>query len=164
MLFKAKTGFNVSFIAQWDISDWWDLVSNRTPMNPQSGCLTVATLVQRNSVSTYMNKNFLFHAQQSSLTYDVIASKGVRIRVTHRERLSMLSAMWRTSRERSIGRLAWFVLAARQSLRLLTSFAYRSLRTIIQLLSPHTFPGEHKHKSTPLKWDSPTESDAHRNL
>jgi cellulose synthase/poly-beta-1,6-N-acetylglucosamine synthase-like glycosyltransferase len=129
--------------------------------------LFVANAIVQHAISLSLVEFFLkgiWSAYHEGKTYDVIASKGVRIRVTHRERLSMLSAMWRTSRERSIGRLAWFVLAARQSLRLLTSFAYRSLRTIVQLLSPQTFPGEHKHKSRPLKWDSPTESDAHRNL
>jgi glycosyltransferase involved in cell wall biosynthesis len=50
-------------------------------------------------------------------TFGIIASKGVRIRVTHRERLSMLCSMWNTSKQQSIGRAAWFVLAARQALR-----------------------------------------------
>jgi glycosyltransferase involved in cell wall biosynthesis len=50
-------------------------------------------------------------------TFDLIASKGVRIRVSHRERLSMLWSMWKTSKQQSIGRSAWFVLAARQALR-----------------------------------------------
>jgi glycosyltransferase involved in cell wall biosynthesis len=50
-------------------------------------------------------------------TFDIIASKGVRIRVSHRERLSMLWSMWKTSKQQSIGKLAWFVLAARQALR-----------------------------------------------
>jgi glycosyltransferase involved in cell wall biosynthesis len=51
-------------------------------------------------------------------TYDVIAAKGVKFRVSHRERLSLLRLMWATSAQRSIGRLAWFVLATRQALRL----------------------------------------------
>ncbi|MGA9709629.1 MAG: glycosyltransferase family A protein, partial [Candidatus Sulfotelmatobacter sp.] len=42
--------------------------------------------------------------------YDIIASKGVRIRVTHRERLRLLSAMWKTAGQPSIGRSAWVVL------------------------------------------------------
>jgi glycosyltransferase involved in cell wall biosynthesis len=50
-------------------------------------------------------------------TYDVIASKGVRIRVTHRERMSMLRFMWKKSARPPIGRAAYFVLAARQTLR-----------------------------------------------
>jgi glycosyltransferase involved in cell wall biosynthesis len=127
--------------------------------------LFVANAVVQHAVSLSLVEFFLkgiWSAYQEGRTYDLIALKGVRIRVTHRERLSMLWAMWRTAGEPSIGRTAWFVLAARQSLRLLTSFAYRSLRTIVQLLSPQTFPKE--HKSTPLKWDRPTESDVHRNF
>jgi glycosyltransferase involved in cell wall biosynthesis len=51
-------------------------------------------------------------------TYDVIAARGVKFRVTHGERLRMLRSMWKNSAERSIGRMAWFVLAARQLVRL----------------------------------------------
>jgi glycosyltransferase involved in cell wall biosynthesis len=51
-------------------------------------------------------------------TYDVIAAQGVEFRVTHGERLRMLRSMWKNSAERTIGRTAWFVLAARQVVRL----------------------------------------------
>jgi cellulose synthase/poly-beta-1,6-N-acetylglucosamine synthase-like glycosyltransferase len=60
-------------------------------------------------------------------TYNVIASKGVRIRVSHRERRIMVLSMWRTSGQRSIGRLAWFVAVARQTLRLIASSVCRWL-------------------------------------
>jgi glycosyltransferase involved in cell wall biosynthesis len=56
-------------------------------------------------------------------TYDIIASKGVRIRVNHQERMTMLWSTWKTCGQPSIGRSAWFVLAARQALRLIVSFA-----------------------------------------
>jgi glycosyltransferase involved in cell wall biosynthesis len=56
-------------------------------------------------------------------TYGVIAAKGVRIRVTHRDRLSMLKYMWEASKQRSIGRRACFLLVARQVLQRVTSFA-----------------------------------------
>ncbi len=58
-------------------------------------------------------------------TYDIIASKGVKFRVSHSERLRMLQSMWKASRHPSIGRSAWFILAARQVLRLALHFAYR---------------------------------------
>ena len=61
-------------------------------------------------------------------TYDIIASKGVRIRVTHGERLRLLWSMWKTAGQNSIGRSAWFVLVARQALQRITSFAYQFLR------------------------------------
>jgi glycosyltransferase involved in cell wall biosynthesis len=61
-------------------------------------------------------------------TYDIIASKGVRIRVTHGERLRLLWSMWKTAGQNSLGRSAWFVLVARQALQRMTSFAYQFLR------------------------------------
>ena len=55
-------------------------------------------------------------------TYNIIAAQGVRFRVGQQERLRMLLAMWKTSRQHSIGRLAWFVLAARQAPRMIVLF------------------------------------------
>jgi glycosyltransferase involved in cell wall biosynthesis len=60
--------------------------------------------------------------------YDIIASRGVRIRVTHRERLRLLSAMWKTAGQQSIGRSAWFVLVVRQALQRTISSGYQFLR------------------------------------
>ncbi|HME13759.1 MAG TPA: glycosyltransferase family A protein [Candidatus Acidoferrum sp.] len=51
-------------------------------------------------------------------TYDAIAAMGVRVRVTHRERVDMLRSTWRTAAQGSIGRTAWLVLLVRQVLRL----------------------------------------------
>lgn len=51
-------------------------------------------------------------------TYNAIAAMGVKVRVTHGERVNMLRTMWRTSAEASIGRMAWWVLLIRQVLRL----------------------------------------------
>jgi glycosyltransferase involved in cell wall biosynthesis len=62
-------------------------------------------------------------------TYRIIASKGVRIRVTNRERLKMLAQMWKTSRQPRIGRSAWFVLAARQALPRIVTYAHRLARS-----------------------------------
>jgi glycosyltransferase involved in cell wall biosynthesis len=61
-------------------------------------------------------------------TYDIIASKGVRIRVSHRERLRVLLSMWKIAGQHSIGRSAWFVLVARQTLERIVSFGYGCLR------------------------------------
>jgi glycosyltransferase involved in cell wall biosynthesis len=52
-------------------------------------------------------------------TYNIIGSKAARFRVSHWERLTMLRSMWQTSEQDSIGRLAWFAVVARQSLRLI---------------------------------------------
>jgi len=67
-------------------------------------------------------------AYREARTYDIIAAKGVRIRVSSRERLTMLWSMWKTSGEPWIGRWAWFVPITRQGLRLIVFFAYRCLR------------------------------------
>jgi len=61
-------------------------------------------------------------------TYDIIASKGVRIRVTHRERLKLLLSMWKTSGQKSIGRSAWFVLVGSQAFQRMLSFSCQFLR------------------------------------
>jgi glycosyltransferase involved in cell wall biosynthesis len=61
-------------------------------------------------------------------TYDIIASKGVRIRVSHQERLRVLLSMWKIAGQHSIGRSAWFVLVARQTLQRIVSFGYGCLR------------------------------------
>jgi glycosyltransferase involved in cell wall biosynthesis len=60
--------------------------------------------------------------------YDIIASKGVRIRVTQRERLRLLWSMWKAAGQDSIGRSAWFVLVIRQAFQRMISFGYQFLR------------------------------------
>jgi|SRR5580704_445919 glycosyltransferase involved in cell wall biosynthesis len=59
-------------------------------------------------------------------TYDVIDSRGVKIRMGTRERISMLLSTWKTSRQASIGRSAWFVLVARQALQRIVLLVCRS--------------------------------------
>jgi glycosyltransferase involved in cell wall biosynthesis len=60
--------------------------------------------------------------------YGSIASKGVKIRVTHGERLRLLLSMWRAAGQHSIGRSAWLALAVRQGFKRALSFGYRCLR------------------------------------
>jgi glycosyltransferase involved in cell wall biosynthesis len=62
-------------------------------------------------------------------TYDMIGSKGITVRMTHRERLRMLRSMWRLSEQPSIGRRAWLLLTARQSLQRITSLVYPLFRS-----------------------------------
>ena len=93
--------------------------------------LFVSTAIIQHAISIPLAQCMLkgiWSAFQEGKTFELIASKGVKIRVSHRERLSMLSAMWKTSRQKSIGRSAWFVLVVRQSLRLIASYVYRFLR------------------------------------
>jgi hypothetical protein len=68
-------------------------------------------------------------------TYEIIASRGVRIRVSHRERLSMLWSMWKASGQPSIGRSAWFVLVAKQALQRMISFSYHASGLLRGLVS-----------------------------
>ncbi len=75
----------------------------------------------------------IWSAYQEGRTYDIIASMGVRVRANYRERLSMFSAMWITSEQKSIHRSACLMLAARQVMRLMTSFIYRFLHGTVQL-------------------------------
>jgi hypothetical protein len=58
-------------------------------------------------------------------TYNVIESKGVSIRMAHRERLRLLLSMWKTAGQPSIGRAAWFVLVSRQAVQRIISVLYK---------------------------------------
>jgi len=58
-------------------------------------------------------------------SFEIMASKGIKIRVGYRKRLSMLWAMWKLSQQTSTGRAAWFVIAFRQTLSRTTSCVYR---------------------------------------
>jgi glycosyltransferase involved in cell wall biosynthesis len=96
--------------------------------------LFLANLMQRDELPWFADRAVVQHAIPLNMlqcllkdvrtayleagTYDAIAAMGVKVRVTHRERLTMLRAMWKTSAQESIGRVAWFVLLVRQVLRL----------------------------------------------
>ncbi|MGA8763150.1 MAG: glycosyltransferase family A protein, partial [Candidatus Sulfotelmatobacter sp.] len=80
--------------------------------------LSLADCLRKDIRSVYLEKK----------TYEIIASKGVRIRVTQRERLRLLLSMWKTSSRHSIGRSAWFVLVFRQALQRMISLGYQYLR------------------------------------
>jgi glycosyltransferase involved in cell wall biosynthesis len=67
-------------------------------------------------------------AYREGRTYHMIASKGVKIRLTHRERLQLLWSMWKTASQPSIGRSAWSVLVVRQALQRIVSLGYKCLR------------------------------------
>jgi glycosyltransferase involved in cell wall biosynthesis len=66
-------------------------------------------------------------AYREARTYDLIASRGIRIRITQRERLKVLWSAWRIAGQYSLGRSAWFVLFGRQALQRLISFLYKFL-------------------------------------
>jgi glycosyltransferase involved in cell wall biosynthesis len=66
--------------------------------------------------------------QQESRAYEIIAARGVRIRVSHSERLQLLRSMWKAARQDSIGRSAWFVVVLRQALQRIVSYRHQYLR------------------------------------
>jgi glycosyltransferase involved in cell wall biosynthesis len=106
--------------------------------------LLLANLMQDGKLPLFVPETIVEHAIPLSLigcfwkdvrsvylegkAYDIIASKGVRIRVTHRERLRLLLAAWKTAGQPSIGRSAWFVLVVRQALQRIASLCFQGLR------------------------------------
>jgi glycosyltransferase involved in cell wall biosynthesis len=105
--------------------------------------LLLANLMQRGKLPLFVPGAIVEHSIPRSLlecirkdirsvylegrAYDIIESKGVRIRVTHRERLQLLWATWKNAGRLSIGRSAWFALVVRQTVQRSISFAYRWL-------------------------------------
>lgn len=64
-------------------------------------------------------------------TYDVIASRGIRIRLTHRDRLRLLGSIWKAAEDQSIGRSAFFFLLVRQTLGRMNSLGPKVRATFI---------------------------------
>ena len=134
--------------------------------------LLLSNLMQAGELPFFLDDAIVQHATRLSLmaslgksirsaylegrTYEIIASKGVRIRVSHRERLSMLWYMWKASGQHSIGRAAWFVLVAKQGLQRIISIAYRASSVLRALVSR----AREKANSKPPSTTSPSESDA----
>lgn len=73
-------------------------------------------------------------------TYNLIGPQMSRFRVSPRERLNMLSSMWTVSRQKSIGKLAWFIAVARQSLRLIVLSLAEAAGGWSSSPSPYTLP------------------------
>jgi glycosyltransferase involved in cell wall biosynthesis len=106
--------------------------------------LLLANLIQRGNLPLFVPDAIVEHAIPLSFAqcvrkdirsvtlegraYGIIAAKGVRIRLTNRERLRMLWSLWKGAGQNSIGRAAWFVLVARQGTQRVISLAYQSLR------------------------------------
>jgi glycosyltransferase involved in cell wall biosynthesis len=93
--------------------------------------LFVANATVQHDISLSLIECFLKDVRSAIVegsTYDIIASKGVKIRVSHLERLRVLRFMWKTAGQRSLGRSAWFVLVARQTLQRVMSFGYGLVR------------------------------------
>jgi glycosyltransferase involved in cell wall biosynthesis len=105
--------------------------------------LLLANLMQSGELPLFVPNAIIQHAPALSITefflkvmrsayiqaktYRIIASMGVRLRVSNCERLSMVASMWKTAGQPSIGRSAWFMVTARQTVKLIVSFLYRCL-------------------------------------
>lgn len=106
--------------------------------------LLLADLMQRGTLPLFVPKAVIQHAVRLSLpgyllkgvrsaylermAYDIIRSKGIRIRLNHQERMKLLFSMWQTSENPTIGRSAWFVLTTKQVLQRIVSLVCRCLR------------------------------------
>jgi glycosyltransferase involved in cell wall biosynthesis len=105
--------------------------------------LVLANLIERGELPFFVPDAIIQHTVPLSLigclrkdirsaylerrAFEIILSKGVKIRMSNRERFNMLRSTWEASRQDSIGRSAWFVLVARQSLQRIISCIYSSL-------------------------------------
>jgi len=106
--------------------------------------LLLASLIQDRELPFFVADATIQHALSLSLsecfskavrsawlegkTFEMIARKGVQIRMSYKDRISMLRSTWKTAGARSIGRRAWFVLVARQSIERVVTFVYNLSR------------------------------------
>jgi glycosyltransferase involved in cell wall biosynthesis len=102
--------------------------------------LLLTTLIQRGELPLFIPDAVVQHQVPASLlacirkdvrsaylegaTYALIASRGIRIRMSQRERWNMLCSTWRASKVSSIGRPACLLLIVRQTLSRITSLIY----------------------------------------
>jgi glycosyltransferase involved in cell wall biosynthesis len=61
-------------------------------------------------------------------TYNMIAAKGVEVRMGDKARMRMMISMWKVANQPSIGRTAWFVVIARRTI-------HRTIRLLYKVLS-----------------------------
>jgi glycosyltransferase involved in cell wall biosynthesis len=66
-------------------------------------------------------------SSEQAPAYRTIELGGVRIFLSHRDRVRLLWLMWKTARQQTIGRSAWFALVMRQAFKRLLSFRYKVL-------------------------------------
>jgi glycosyltransferase involved in cell wall biosynthesis len=69
-------------------------------------------------------------AWREGKTYDIIAAKGVTVRMGDRARLKMMASMWSTANQPSLGKMAWFVVICRRAVHRSVRFVYTTLRRL----------------------------------
>jgi hypothetical protein len=105
--------------------------------------LLLANLVERKDLPFFVERAVVQHAISLPLagcllkdirsgylegrTYAAIASRGVRIRTSHHDRLRMLRSMWKISGQHSSGKLGWLVLVLRQAVERISSIVCQHL-------------------------------------
>jgi glycosyltransferase involved in cell wall biosynthesis len=67
-------------------------------------------------------------AWREGRTYDMIAAKGVTVRMGERERLKMMMSMWNAAKQPSIGRMACLAVIARRTTHRIVRLLYNTLR------------------------------------
>ncbi len=95
--------------------------------------LFVSNATVQHAVSLSVSESFrkaVRSAWQEGQAFEMIAAKGIQIRMGNRARLRMLLSMWKTSARPDIGRAAWFVLTTRQLLERTISLLYKCTRSL----------------------------------
>lgn len=106
--------------------------------------LLLANLMQTGELPLFVRDAVIIHSIPLSLmeclqkdlrtvylegpAFDMVASTGVKLRLTHRERLRLLASMWKVAKRSSLGYSAWFVVLIRQAFQRAATFGYRYLR------------------------------------
>ena len=106
--------------------------------------LLLANLLQREELPYFVPDAIIQHDVPHSLlkcfrkdiqsallesgTYVLISSRGVKIRMSNRNRLNLIRSLYRASKPPSIGRLAFLVLIVRQLLSRITSFVFGTIQ------------------------------------
>ncbi|MGC2450128.1 MAG: glycosyltransferase family 2 protein [Candidatus Sulfotelmatobacter sp.] len=105
--------------------------------------LLLATLMQQGELPLFVRNAKVRHSVSLSIlecvrkdlrsgwldgiTFKAVAEKGVRVRMTNKDRIRMLYSTWKTSRDPMIGHLAWLVLTSRQLLERSVTVLYQCL-------------------------------------
>jgi glycosyltransferase involved in cell wall biosynthesis len=66
-------------------------------------------------------------AWREGRTYDMIAAKGVTVRMDDVARMKMMLSMWNSAKQPSIGRMAWLIVISRRTLHRIVRLLYKAL-------------------------------------
>ena len=69
--------------------------------------------------------------------YDMIAAKGVNVRMSDAARMKVMRSMWKSAEEESIGKMGWFLVIARRTVNRIVRSLYKVLRSSKLLSETH---------------------------